>query len=116
MKRLLAGAALALAFPAFAAPPVAFVAELEPGTRLFLGSDASVAVSFAGTGTEFTLVGPGESVVLSAEVSAAAGRFSERVLHALLLHDIGAHQEARSAWEALARERPDLPELSALAR
>ena len=41
---------------------------------------------------------------------------SLNVLHALLLHDIGAQQEARAAWAALARERPDLPELAALAR
>jgi hypothetical protein len=272
MKRLLASAALALAFSAFGSAPVAFVAdlngnatiagdgklnflaELEPGTRLYLGSGASVAVTFAGTGTEYTLVGPGEFVVLPAEVkvekgvaptkrivtqlpdagvvarisqtataslrmrgvqppgeaarsnleypvdtrvstvqpmlrwrgdanaaatvslvdasgkevwkgpamsgsarvpvklspstrytwtvmtpkgwvgeagfetlpaetmakvgksSARAKTFSERVLHALLLHDIGARQEARAAWAALARERPDLPELDALAR
>jgi hypothetical protein len=272
MNRLLASAALALAFSAAAAAPVAFVAdlngnatlagngkltflaELEAGTRLHLGSGASVAVTFAATGAEFTLVGPGEFLVLPAEVkvekgaaptkrsvmilpdtgvvarlsqtagaslrmrgvqppgdgskarleypvdtrvstlqpllrwrgdpsagatvsvvdatgrevwkgaaqagsvqpavklspstrytwtvmtpkgivgeagfetlsagsmakvvksSAGARRFSERVLHALLLQDIGAHQEAREAWAALARERPDLPELSGLAR
>lgn len=273
MKPLLAGLALALAFSAGASGPVAFVAdlkgnatlagdgklgflaELEPGTRLYLGSGASVAVTYAGTGTEYTLVGPGEFIVLPAEVkvekgvaptkrtvmqlpdtgivarmsqtataslrmrgvqppgdgskakleypvdtrvstlhpvlrwrgdpnaaaatvsladatgkelwkgparsgsvqpavklspstrytwtvmtpkgilgeagfetlsadsmakigksSARAGSFSERVLHAMLLHDIGAQQEAREAWRALARERPDLPELAALAR
>jgi len=47
---------------------------------------------------------------------ASAKTFSERVLHALLLQDIGASQEAREAWAALARERPDLTELSALSR
>jgi hypothetical protein len=274
MKSPLAGAALALAlaFPAFGSAPVAFVtdikgsatiagdaklnflAELAPGTRLHLGSGASVAVTFAATGTEYTLVGPGEFVVLPAEVkvekgvvpakrtvmqlpdagviarishtataslrmrgvqppvdagkagleypvetristvrpmlrwrddpdaaatvslvdangkevwkgpaksgsvqppvklspstrytwtvmtpkglvgeagfetlpadsmakvgksSARARTFSDRVLHALLLQDVGALQEARAAWAALARERPDLPELAALAR
>ena len=47
---------------------------------------------------------------------AAAKTFPERVLHALLLQDIGASQEAREAWAALARERPDLTELAALSR
>ena len=271
MRLLAAGAALALALSAGASAPVAFVAdlkgsvtlggdaqvhflaELEPGARLHLGSDASVAVTFAGTGTEYTLVGPGEFIVRPAEVtvekgaapkkrtvmplpdagivarmsqtataslrmrgvrapgdggrprleypvdtrvatlqpvlrwrgddgaatvsladssgkeiwkgpatagttqlavklspatrytwtvmtpkglvgeagfetlpadslakvgksSARARTFADRVLHALLLQDIGAHQEARAAWAALARERPDLPELAALAR
>jgi hypothetical protein len=36
-------------------------------------------------------------------------------MHALLLQDLGATQEAREAWAALARERPDLPELAGLA-
>jgi hypothetical protein len=47
---------------------------------------------------------------------ASAKTFPERVLHALLLQDIGASQEARQAWAALAGERPDLAELSALSR
>jgi hypothetical protein len=271
MKPLLAGALLALALSAHGSGPVAFVADLkgsatiagdgklnflaalETGTRLYLGSGASVAVTFAGNGTEFTLVGPGEFVVLPAEVKAEKGLaptkravmqlpdtgivarlsqtataslrmrgvqpageraglefpvdtrvsslrpmlrwrggaqdaaglvsvldangkevwkgpassgavqpavklspatrytwtvmtangkvgeagfetlpaeaitrvaksgartriFADRVLHALLLQDIGAQQEAHAAWASLARERPDLPELAALAR
>ena len=47
---------------------------------------------------------------------AAAKRFPERVMHAFLLQDLGATQDARDAWAALARERPDLPELAVLAR
>jgi hypothetical protein len=47
---------------------------------------------------------------------ASARTFSGRVMHAFLLHDLGATQEAREAWAALARERPDLPELAALTR
>ena len=46
---------------------------------------------------------------------AAARTFPERVMHAFVLQDIGATQEAREAWAALSRERPDLPELAALA-
>jgi hypothetical protein len=37
-------------------------------------------------------------------------------VRALLLQDLGAEQEAREAWAQLARERPGMPELEALAR
>lgn len=47
---------------------------------------------------------------------AAAKSFSDRILHALVLQDVGATQEAQLAWAELSRERPDLPELAALAR
>ena len=47
---------------------------------------------------------------------AAAKTFSERVMHAFILQDIGATQDARDAWAALARERPDIPELAVLGR
>ena len=57
------------------------------------------------------------SAMARAEKSRAAARtFSDRVVHAILLQDIGATQDAHSAWGALAAERPDLPELAALAR
>lgn len=42
--------------------------------------------------------------------------FSDRLLFTLMLHEIGATQEAREAWARLAQERADLPELSALGR
>ena len=45
---------------------------------------------------------------------AGARTFSDRVLHAFLLLDLGATQDAREAWAVLARERPDLPELAVL--
>ena len=47
---------------------------------------------------------------------ASAKTFSERVMHAVLLQEAGATPEARDAWAALARERPDLPELALLAK
>jgi hypothetical protein len=47
---------------------------------------------------------------------AGARSFPERVMHAFLLHEMGATQDAREAWAALSRERPDLPELSVLAK
>jgi hypothetical protein len=92
MKRaVLAAVALTAALAAGAADPVAFVAdlkgnatiegdgkvkfltELAPGTRLLLGTGASVAVTFASTGSEFTLVGPGEFVIAANEVLAEKG-------------------------------------------
>jgi hypothetical protein len=42
--------------------------------------------------------------------------FSDRLMFALLLQEMGATQEAREAWARLSQERADLPELSALAR
>jgi hypothetical protein len=42
--------------------------------------------------------------------------FSDRILYALLLHELGAAQEAQEAWARLAQERSDLPELASLAR
>jgi hypothetical protein len=58
-----------------------------------------------------------EEALRRAERSRSGARtFGDRVVHALLLQEIGADQEAREAWAALAKERPDLPELPALAR
>ncbi len=42
--------------------------------------------------------------------------FSDQVLFAMYLQEVGATQEAHDAWARMARERTDLPELSALAR
>ena len=197
--RLAAAGLIAAAGIAQAEPPVAFVAdirgnatiegngklnflaELEPGTRLLLGSGAKASITYAATGAEFTIAGPGEFLVAPAEVKAekggpakkrmvasppdptvvsqvsksataslrmrslapamapagaeaklanlppeararleksraAARTFTDRLMHAMLLQQLGAAQEARQAWAELARERPDLPELAALAR
>jgi len=57
-----------------------------------------------------------ESIARAEKSRASAKSFSERVMHAFLLQEIGATQDAREAWGALARERPDLPELSVLAK
>ncbi len=42
--------------------------------------------------------------------------FSDRLLYALLLQELGATQEAHESWAKLAAERADLPELSTLAK
>ncbi|APV48734.1 hypothetical protein BWI17_02965 [Betaproteobacteria bacterium GR16-43] len=41
--------------------------------------------------------------------------FSDRVMYALMLQDLGASQEAQEQWSKLAKERADLPELATLA-
>ncbi len=43
-------------------------------------------------------------------------QFSDWLLYALTLKDVGADQDAGEVWAKLARERPDLPELAALAK
>ena len=42
--------------------------------------------------------------------------FSDRVMFALMLQDLGASQDARDSWARLAQEREDLPELAAFAK
>jgi hypothetical protein len=59
---------------------------------------------------------PGAAIARVEKSRSGARTFPDRVVHALLLQDVGAQYEAREAWAELARERPDLPELAALAR
>ena len=42
--------------------------------------------------------------------------FSDRLLFALMLQEMGAVQDARESWARLAQERADLPELAAFAK
>jgi hypothetical protein len=43
-------------------------------------------------------------------------QFSDWLLYALTLKDVGADQDAGEIWARLAKERPDLPELAVLAK
>lgn len=43
-------------------------------------------------------------------------QFSDWLLYALTLKDVGADQDAGEVWVKLAKDRPDLPELAALAK
>ena len=75
----------------------------------------AVAGSEVGSGRFRTL--PGDALQqLDKRRPAARAEFSDRLLFALMLQEMGATQEAREAWARLAEERDDLPELSALAR
>ena len=42
--------------------------------------------------------------------------FSDWLLYALTLQELGAKQDAQDVWGKLAKDRPDLPELSVMAR
>ena len=74
--------------------------------------------------TEGQEIGTGKFRTLSADAMkgvekrrpAANADFSDQVLFALYLQEVGATQEAQELWARLAKERTDLPELSALAR
>jgi hypothetical protein len=86
--------------------------KLAPGSRYtwsLLQGDTSL-----GEATFETL--PAESIRRAEAARAASRTFSDRILHALVLQEIGATQEARLAWAELARERPELAELAVLAR
>jgi hypothetical protein len=69
-------------------------------------------------------IGTGKFRTLSTEALAQVDKrrpgdkaeFSDRLLFALMLHEMGAVQEAHEAWGRLAEERSDLPELAAFAR
>jgi hypothetical protein len=47
---------------------------------------------------------------------AERSEFSDRVLFAVMLQDMGAQQEAHDTWTRLSQERADLPELASLAK
>jgi hypothetical protein len=92
------------------APPASL--RLSPGTRYtwtLMTPKGEVAEA------KFETL-PAEAIARAEKSLAGAKSFSQRVLHAFLLQDLGANQDAREAWAGLARERPDLPELAALAR
>ena len=90
----------------------------RPGATLSAGTRYTWTVTSArgpiGEASFETL--PVEAIKRAERSRAAARSFPDRVMNALLLQEVGAQQEARDAWAELARERPDLPELPALAR
>jgi len=69
-------------------------------------------------------IGSGQFRTLSSEALAQVEKrrptdkaeFSDRLLYTLMLHELGARQEARESWEKLSQERDDLPELAAFGK
>jgi hypothetical protein len=86
-----------------------------------LKPDTEYVWAISGTAGEF---GSGAFKTLGAEAIAQAEKrkpsakadFTDRLMHAVMLNDLGATQEAQEAWAKLAAERTDLPELAALAK
>jgi len=85
--------------------------KLAPGSRYTW--EISTPRGTLGPATFETL--PADAIARIEKSRTRAKTFSERVVGAIMLHEVGATQDAREAWEELSRERPDLPELAALA-
>jgi len=81
-----------------------FLAELAPGTRLLLGTGASVSITYAATGAEFTVTGPGEFLVTPAEIKAEKGPAPTRRT-VMVLPDPGVVARVSQAATASARMR-----------
>lgn len=75
----------------------------------------AVAGDELGSGTFQTL--PADALqAIEKRRPADKSQFTDRLLFALMLQDVGAIQEAKETWARLSQERDDLPELSALAK
>ena len=88
-------------------------AKLRPETDY--AWTVSVAGNEIGAGRFRTLSGDALAHVEKRKPSDKAD-FSDRLLFTLMLHEVGATQEARESWTRLAQERSDLPELAAFAK
>lgn len=90
-----------------------FAMKLQPDTEYSWA--VSVAGNEIGNARFKTLSG---AAIQNAEKRRPGDKaeFSDRLLYALLLQEIGAVQEAHEAWGRLAQERTDLPELASLAK
>jgi hypothetical protein len=55
-----------------------FLAELSPGTRVLLGTNATAAITYAASGAEYSLAGPGQFLVTAEEVTAERGTKPKR--------------------------------------
>ena len=86
-----------------------------------LKADTDYVWTIAASGQE---LGSGRFRTLGAEAlqkldvhrPAERSEFSDRLLFAVMLAEMGAQQEARDAWTRLSLERADLPELASLAK
>jgi hypothetical protein len=88
-------------------------AKLKPDTEYYW--TVSTGGQELGGGKFRTL--PGDAIQqIDKRKPADKAEFSDRILFALLLQELGAAQEARDAWAKLAQERSDLPELASLAK
>jgi hypothetical protein len=89
--------------------------SLRLPVKLAAGQAYSWTSSAGGGEARFEVL-PADKVARAEKARAAAKSFSERVVLAMILDEIGAAQDSREAWAQLAEERPDIPELAGLAR
>lgn len=66
--------------------------------------------------TEFGVASPELRARIERARPAASASFGDRVIHALLLEELGAREEARRLWAALSAERPGDTDLAERAR
>jgi hypothetical protein len=91
--------------------------SVRPAGRLAPAARYSWSVSGSGPiGEAHFETLPTEAIARAEKSRFAIRSFSDRVLHAFLLQELGATQDARQVWAELARERHDLPELAVLAK
>lgn len=92
--------------------------SLKLPIRLTAGSQYAWTVT-AGekqAAAQFSTLTAGELKRLAAAKPGARATFSDHLLYAITLQDLGATQDAKASWQALAAQRPELPELAALAK
>ena len=75
----------------------------------------TVAGNEVGTG-KFRTLGSDALAQVEQRRPSDKAQFSDRLLFALMLQEMGAVQEAQESWARLAQERSDLPELAAFAK
>ncbi|HEY2629303.1 MAG TPA: hypothetical protein VGI57_09245 [Usitatibacter sp.] len=88
-------------------------AKLRPDTEYTW--IVSIAGNEIGTG-HFRTLPAGALAQLDKQRPSDKAEFSDRVMFALALQELGAAQDARDTWARLAQEREDLPELAAFAK
>jgi hypothetical protein len=75
----------------------------------------TVSLGEQSASAEFTMLGQDALERLARIEPRTQSSFSDRLLYAATLHQLGAHEDARESMAALAMLRPDLPELAQLA-
>jgi hypothetical protein len=88
-------------------------AKLRPDTEYTW--TVAIAGNEVGTG-HFRTLPAGTLAQLDKARPSEKADFSDRVMFALTLQELGAMQDARDTWARLAQEREDLPELAAFAK
>jgi hypothetical protein len=88
-------------------------------TKLAADTEYAWTVTMAGSelgSGRFRTLTPDALAQVESRRPSERAEFSDRLLFTLMLHEMGAVQEARESWARLAQERADLPELASLAK